>query len=52
MMGDTATTWPERYRPDVLDGMALDPGVRKRLEQYLEGHGLPHLILHGPPRCI
>ena len=49
MEGNTAQAWPERYRPDDVEGMALAPDVRQQLERYLT-HGLSrHLILHGPP---
>lgn len=42
--------WPERYRPQNLDQMALDPLVRRQIEAYLRSEFLMHhLIFHGPP---
>jgi len=47
---NTATSWHERYRPQSLDDMALDPSIRRQVEGYVKGGVLPdHLILHGPP---
>ena len=45
-----STGWPDQYRPETLDDMALDPPLRQRFERYLAGVALPrHLVLHGPP---
>jgi hypothetical protein len=42
--------WPDRYRPETLDAMALDPDTRERFKRYLAGDELPRsLVLHGPP---
>ena len=46
----TTIGWPDHYRPETLEEMALAPELRQRFEQYLAGDVLPrHLILHGPP---
>lgn len=41
--------WLERYRPQSLDEMALDPKIRHRVAAYLASGNVPSLILHGPP---
>lgn len=42
--------WPDRYRPQTLDEMALDPRLRERFKRYLAGDALPRsLVLYGPP---
>ena len=49
-MDETTQGWPDRYRPDDLEGMALAPELRAQFERYLAGDALPRsLILYGPP---
>src|SRR2546428_8196394 len=49
-LDEVHTSWHERYRPQDLEGMALDPEVRRRVEAYVKSGALPdHLLLYGPP---
>lgn len=40
--------WTEKYRPQSLDGIAMDPAVRATFQSYLEAGEIPHLLLSGP----
>lgn len=40
--------WTEKYRPESLEGMALDGDTRAVLSSYLEAEEVPHLLLVGP----
>lgn len=43
--------WTESHRPTTLEALALDPGIRKQLELYIEAGEIPHLLFDGPPGC-
>lgn len=47
--GRGGESWLERYRPQCLDDMALDPKIKHRIAAYLASGNVPSLILHGPP---
>lgn len=40
--------WTEKYRPQSLDDMALEPENRAVLAQYIKEGVIPHLLLIGP----
>lgn len=39
--------WVEKYRPEKLADMVLDPGHKDALEGFLEDGSIPHLLLVG-----
>lgn len=40
--------WTEKYRPQTLDDLALEPENRQVLESYLDAGEIPHILLLGP----
>lgn len=48
-MNQTSTGWPDRYRPQTLEEMALAPKHRRLFQLYLKNGLARHLILYGPP---
>lgn len=43
--------WIEKYRPQKIDDMLLEPQVRKTFESFIETGDIPHLMLVGGPGC-
>lgn len=41
--------WIEKYRPDSLEDIELDPGVRQQIRAFIESNTNQHLIIMGPP---
>lgn len=41
--------WVEKYRPQSLDEIVGQDTVVERLNSYVEGGSLPHLLFAGPP---
>ncbi len=41
--------WPEKYRPQVLADVALEPENRNVIQSFLDEGAIPHLLLVGPP---
>lgn len=42
-------SWPDRYRPDALDDVALDPSTRRRVQAFCDLKLPHHVVLAGPP---
>ena len=40
--------WVEKYRPRVLDEIANQNGIIRRLKQFVNDKSMPHLIFAGP----
>lgn len=45
----TNSLWVERYRPQTLEEMALDPSHRTLLASFIAAKEIPHLLFTGPP---
>ncbi|MDO5853353.1 MAG: AAA family ATPase [Thermoplasmata archaeon] len=43
------SVWTEKYRPKSLEGVIGQPQAVERLASFMNGGGLPHLLLSGPP---
>jgi hypothetical protein len=41
------TLWFEKYRPNKLDDLILDPEVKKRIQNFVDAKAIPHLLLVG-----
>ena len=39
--------WTEKYRPQTLDDLILDPPILERCKSYVQKGEIPHLLLHG-----
>lgn len=39
--------WVEKYRPQTLNDLILDPNIKKRLKSFEEDGEIPHLLLVG-----
>jgi replication factor C small subunit len=46
-MSDIENIWFEKYRPQTLNDMIIDDGVRNIIENF--GKDIPHLLLTGTP---
>ena len=44
-----AVPFVEKYRPQTLDGIVLDPQNRRIFARIVETGHVPHLCIHGPP---
>lgn len=40
--------WPEKYRPDTLDGYIGNVHFKEKLKAWLSSGDIPHLLLYGP----
>jgi len=45
----TDVLWVEKYRPQALTDVALEPDTRQVLQSYVEAGEIPHLLFVGPP---
>ena len=48
-LGKKTTVWVEKYRPQTLDQIVLDPINKQIFQNVLETGHFPNILLHGPP---
>ena len=41
--------WIEKYRPDVLNDVILDPFIKQKITEIIKTKNIPNIILHGSP---
>jgi replication factor C small subunit len=51
MNSPTEMVWVEKYRPQSLTQVAMDPEQKNTLLEYVSKGEIPHLLFAGPPGC-
>jgi len=49
MSNNTNTPWCEKYRPNTIDSIVLEPNNREIFKNIIDKKHFPHLLFYGPP---